>query len=616
MQQVKNVFSSIIKSRIDLSKKARLMLRMMHIYYNYIHGIIITSLLIILILMIYRASNFIELSQILNYYFSGIFSKILGVIIVLLIIVSIIKYLFDPRAEMFYEGIGDIYFDLDKKEESENAFKQSLKHNSKRIYALRRLGDLSTLSSDYDLAIEYYLNSLKINNKLFFSWKGLGDVYSIQSRTRDAINAYKKALEIKSLNDIKFKLALLYNSEGEAYLRMQLYDKAKNSLEQSAKYDSSLHATWMLLGDLYTRTNELVQAERAYRNAISINPNITSSWIGLGNILTQQNRFSEAIEAYQEAISLDPNLATSYIGLGNVLAQQGEFQEAEKVYRKAISISPNIVSSWVGLGNVLAQQNRFKEAKEAYQNAVRLDPNLAFPWIGLGNILAQQQEYDKALEAYDIAIKRDPNQEDKLKVIRDSVILRNKLKILFASVLNDDKNNVALLLDTSSSMEGQKIIDAKEVIVSAVESIVPNHNVINLIFFGASIYTYILEPNDPIKSHDDLKERISQIRADGNTPLMGALKQAWEFLGIKENQIIIIVTDGMPNDYYPNIILDYAKSLKEAGCKIISFGIGRGVEIDEDFLREIASKEDDFHLAEVDLDSKLSTIIYEPIYQI
>jgi len=676
----------ILAAKIGFVKKARLMLRLISIYYMYVYGIVSLLLLAFLFYMVYLGGG---LSQFINYYFFSTYNKLVGLVVFLLIIISMLKYIFDSKTEMFYEGLGDIYFDLIKKDYAEKAYKESLMHNPNREYALRRLGDLGVSLSDYDLAIKYYQKSLKINNKLFLSWKGLGDIYSIQSKTSGAIDAYVEALKINSLHEIKLKLALLCKTEGESYINQQLYDKAIDSIKQSVENNPSLDASWTLLGGLYAlignhdlavnaferaiklnpsallkdklftslliigqqcygardlkrsedafqratevnpqsatawaylgdvsfKQGKIKEAERDYRNAISIDPNSASSWISLGNVLAQQNRFEAAEEAYQKAISLDPNMASTHIGMGNVLAQQGKFIEAEKAYRKAISINPNLASSWVGLGNVLAQQNRFEAAEEAYQMAISLNPNLTSSWIGLGNVLAQQQRYHESLKAFDKAIECDANEEPKLKVIRDSVNLRIQLENLFSSILIEEKNNVALLLDTSSSMQGQKISDAKEVIIKAVRSIPTKHNAINLIFFGASIYAYSLEPNDLLKSRDDLINRINQTDADGNTPLLGALKRAWEFLKSRENRIIIIVTDGMPNDALPDVILDYAKSLKDAGCKMNSLGIGKGTEINEDFLRKIASRKEDFHFVDVDLNSKSAPYVYVSVYQ-
>jgi len=46
---------------------------------------------------------------------------------------------------------------------------------------------------------------------------------------------------------------------------------------------------------------------------------------------------------------------------------------------------------------------------------------------------------------------------------------------------------------------------------------------------------------------------------------------------------------------------------------MISFGIGKGNEINEDFLKKIASNENDFYLIKVNLDAKSVSIVY--IYQ-
>ena len=163
------MFFDILTSGIGLFKIVRLMIRFIAVYFKYLYGVISLILLTLLCYMIYRGSNVGGFSQFINYFFPTIYSKAFGLFLFLLVIVSILKYIFDPKNERFYEGFGDIYFDLGKRDYADKAYKMSLKHNPNRTYALQRLGDLNTSFSDYDLSIEYYKKSLKINNKLFLT---------------------------------------------------------------------------------------------------------------------------------------------------------------------------------------------------------------------------------------------------------------------------------------------------------------------------------------------------------------------------------------------------------------------------------------------------------------
>ena len=678
----------IFTTRIGFLKKIRLISKLISVYYIYAYGIVNLILLAYLFIVIYGKPNGYDTIEFIKYYFYDTNIKIIPLLIFLVDIYTIVKYMFEPKQEGLHEGQGDIYYELNKMDLAEIAYKKSLEINPNRIYALQRLGDLCKSLSDYDRAIEYYTKSLHINNKLVYSWKGLGDIYFAQSMTSEAIGAYEAALNIKSIKEIKPKLAILYRKEGESHICQKNYDDAIKSFEKSVLNDSTLGDSWELLGDtyaqkglhekaidafekaiklnptsvlnekllssllilgpqyykdrdlkrskevfcratkinsqsvqawaylgnIYSEQGNLEDAKVAYEKAISIDPNLASTYIGLGNVLAQQGKFEEAEKAYKNAISIDPNLASTYIGLGNVLAQQGKFAEAEKAYKKAISIDLNLASIHIGLGNVLAQQGKFVEAEKAYRNAISIDPNLASSYIGLGNVLAQQQRYQESLDAYNDAIKCDAGKATMLKESIDSLKLRIELEQNF-SLLNKEINNVAILLDTSATMQGQKIEDAKEVIIKAIKSIPINHKPLNIIFFGASINEYRLESNDRPDLRDCLIDRIMGIEADGKTPLHGALNHAWKYLIDKDHRIIIIVTDGMPNDALPGVILDYAKSLKNAGCRIVSIGIGNGANMNENFLRNIASSKEDFHFADVDLSSIIIPVKYEYRYR-
>jgi tetratricopeptide (TPR) repeat protein len=681
---VKNMFFDILNAKVDFFKKVDLLLKLIYLYYQLIYGIIILIPLAYLAYILYSVPNS---TVFIKYYVNNIYSLSFILFVFLLISISVIKYIGNPKREMFYEGLGDIYFYIDNKNYAANAYKKSLEFNANRAYAWLRLGDLHVSLSDYDQAIIDYNNSININKKIFLSWKRLGDVYFCQSKTEMAIDAYVNALAIKSMPEIKIKLGLLYQTDGESNICKKLYEMAIKSLDLSVKNDPLRERSWELLGDTYvllenhelainayeqaiklnasatlkykifpslmivgrqyfkegdlerskgaferatevdpqsatgwtyfgevsSRQGNFLDAENAYRNALSIDPKLASSWIGLGNVLAQQNNFKEAEEAYRNALSIDPKLASSWIGLGNVLAQQNNFKEAGEAYRNALSIDPKLASSWIGLGNVLAQQNNFEEAEEAYRNALSIDPKLASSWIGLGNVLAQQGKYHDSMGAYNKAVECDVSNESELNLrdIKDSLKLRITLDDLVSSILKIENSNVALLLDTSSSMEGQKIVDAKEVIIKSLNLIPAGNISIDLIFFGGIIDIYKIDSTNYQRCHEYIVKKIRFKEANGNTPLMGALKRANKLLDNKGNRIIIIVTDGMPNDELPGIILEYAKAIKNAGCRMISVGIGKGVGIDETFLKKIVSNEADFYLADVYLDSKVVPYEYK-----
>jgi Mg-chelatase subunit ChlD len=151
-------------------------------------------------------------------------------------------------------------------------------------------------------------------------------------------------------------------------------------------------------------------------------------------------------------------------------------------------------------------------------------------------------------------------------------------------------NAIALLLDVSGSMFGDKLDDAKESLINFIDNINLNEYEIGLIAFGGRIQSSKLS-ND----HLYLKRWINSYMADGATPLMEAIQTAHNKIKNKSNSIMIIATDGQPTDANEGQILEYANKIKISGIRIIVIGIGD--DVNKDFLKELASSLEDYHFA-------------------
>lgn len=160
------------------------------------------------------------------------------------------------------------------------------------------------------------------------------------------------------------------------------------------------------------------------------------------------------------------------------------------------------------------------------------------------------------------------------------------------------KYAIAILLDISYSMEGEKIEDAKEALIHFLKSVSLGENEVGLVAFGAGIHTCELT-QDRVR----LETKIKSFNADNETPMMRALRTAFEkILNKKVNPVIVIATDGQPTDALEEEILDYVASIKKNGVWMITIGIGE--DVNEDFLKELASSPDDYRFAKASFELK------------
>ena len=167
-----------------------------------------------------------------------------------------------------------------------------------------------------------------------------------------------------------------------------------------------------------------------------------------------------------------------------------------------------------------------------------------------------------------------------------------------SAYIDYSKYSIVLLLDISGSMAGVKIKDAKEALFHFLRSINLPGNEVGLVAFGERIKTCELS-QDRIY----LETRIKTFEADGETPMMKAIKAAYEnLLKRKANPVMVIATDGQPTDAPEEEILEYATSIKKKGAWIITIGIGK--DVNENFLKGLASSSEDYHFAKASFELK------------
>ena len=102
--------------------------------------------------------------------------------------------------------------------------------------------------------------------------------------------------------------------------------------------------------------------------------------------------------------------------------------------------------------------------------------------------------------------------------------------------------------------------------------------------------------------YTDVKELtnkgISYLEADGGTPLGGALHMAKDLIDDPNetnrywhNPIVMLVTDGYPNDYYITYMTDFLNTNRSSQCIRIAIGIGN--DVDQDMLKVFVGKDNE-----------------------
>lgn len=149
--------------------------------------------------------------------------------------------------------------------------------------------------------------------------------------------------------------------------------------------------------------------------------------------------------------------------------------------------------------------------------------------------------------------------------------------------------NLSIVLDRSGSMEGEKMIRAREAAMFCVDQMLPSDR-LSVVTFDDHID--VLFPSEPVTNKQSMKDLIARVTARGST----ALHQAWVRggLSVSERMLdqginrVVLITDGLANVGITNTdeIVTQAMGLYQRGVSTSTIGIG--ADFNEDLLMPMA----------------------------
>ena len=153
--------------------------------------------------------------------------------------------------------------------------------------------------------------------------------------------------------------------------------------------------------------------------------------------------------------------------------------------------------------------------------------------------------------------------------------------------------NVYLVVDTSGSMEGEKLESAQEALRIFVEQIKGDQERVGLIEFASDVYD-VVEMDELSRNREKLMAGIDGLWAGGDTSLLDGVKVAYDRLqerGDTERiNAIVVMTDGLENDSVISLyeLISRVKEGNAGGVRVVVFCIAYGDDADLNTLQAIA----------------------------
>ena len=187
------------------------------------------------------------------------------------------------------------------------------------------------------------------------------------------------------------------------------------------------------------------------------------------------------------------------------------------------------------------------------------------------------------------------------------VLLANKKQTTFLKVgmtgfeLPNDKErapvNVAIVLDRSGSMTGEKLDRAKEAAKEAINRL-DSQDILSLVVYDSVVN--VLVPATKVGDKTALRSRIDEIVPGQSTALFaGVSKGAAElrkFLELERVNRVILLSDGIANQgpSSPAELGDLGASLIKEGISVSTIGLG--LDYNEDLMAKLADRSDGNHV--------------------
>jgi eukaryotic-like serine/threonine-protein kinase len=260
-----------------------------------------------------------------------------------------------------------------------------------------------------------------------------------------------------------------------------LLSRALASGRAARSHSASFADAWILLGDVFQRTEQPDSVQQCYASAVAAEPRLLFASQRLGSFYTAHDRLAEAEELYHQYIARCPDLWGAYMRLGLFYYDQKRIDDAAAAWEKGLAVAPGDPLTLNNLGAVYHRRGEWPRARALFLRSFKAKPdcdsssNVAVTHYFEGNYAEAAKYFQFALEYCDTT--QDGPWADLARALYwtndgrpRSITLYKKALRLAESALNHNPDDVDLM---ASVIDYQAMVEHADTATAMIERIKP-----------------------------------------------------------------------------------------------------------------------------------------------
>jgi tetratricopeptide (TPR) repeat protein len=286
-------------------------------------------------------------------------------------------------------------------------------------------------SAMYFSILQYeFAKSKGLKKQIASALTNQGSVFYLKSDFNRAIDLFMQSLKIQRDLGNDLRVANLLNNIGLSYSSLGEFEKAKEYYKESLTISEELGDkktianTLNNIGNIFYYQSDYLNALNYYTQGLKLREQsgdkkgISVSLNNIGATLREQGDLAKAIEYYSKSLKLDEetgnnvSLAFSLSNIGVIYQDRREHQKAIQYFEKSLKIRKELgdkigeAAVLTNIGNTLSSMNDYKNAIDYHflsleiQQTIGDKSGVANSLNNIGNIYTAQRDYEKALNYY------------------------------------------------------------------------------------------------------------------------------------------------------------------------------------------------------------------------